>query len=657
MDAALTAAMEKRLTPFVSDIVSLAQKLVSAFGVGEVKVNFWSKEGAARKGDQIFLPNLKSVDWRSSALLRGYLLHEVGHVRHTELPDKYRLNLRNKNAHGIWNSLEDVRQENLLIERHGGARRVLDDVALLVLHQELEEMDVPEDSSPGEVARFFQNWLLFHARCYYRRQSFLSRQVIVYGKGLESIAGRKLVDDAKQLLADYMPKAKSSADCYQLAMKLVSLIVNENGEDEDDETPDSSEGESGDGEPEANSDPADDDGDQNKTATGESSPQADESDEDGSDSEVNGAEPEASLDSAESQSTNSTDSQSASTADCNDQAESNHSGSEPGMENGQQQPMSLSDALDGHDKGDMACIGHAIEDALSEEVEKVGIDQVATGHGSESTIISFDGPDCGDLDKPPFSMVRDYRPAISEGKKLGSKLAAILKGMEHERILPARSGARLRSSALARYQFDDNLFLANEEVERSSVEIGFLIDLSSSMSSVVYELRSALAKLYGASKVLGMPTWMVGFRGESTVEILSGNESDNKAILRIGHTCTFSTTPTGPAVCVGTERLSRSKADQKYLVILTDGQPDNMETARHRLSEAVDQGINVCIIGMDEEIDTGMDEEISFAHKYLSEMTKGLPIPFHTVSNVAGFHAAALSVFKAAATSAIRSAA
>jgi hypothetical protein len=155
MDAALTAAMEKRLTPFVSDIVSLAQKLVSAFGVGEVKVNFWSNEGAARRGDQIFLPNLKSVDWRSSALLRGYLLHEVGHVRHTELPDKYRLNLRNKNAHGIWNSLEDVRQENLLIKRHGGARRVLDDVALLVLHQELEEMDVPEDSSPGEVARFF----------------------------------------------------------------------------------------------------------------------------------------------------------------------------------------------------------------------------------------------------------------------------------------------------------------------------------------------------------------------------------------------------------------------------------------------------------------------------------------------------------------------
>lgn len=675
----LEDAMEKRLTPYVADFGTIAQRLVAAYGARDVQIAFVPQLTAATNGETIILPAIKEVDWRSSALLRGFLLHEVGHIRHSDLPrETYEL-LYRMGARGIANSLEDVRQENLLIKQHGGARRILDDVGILMLGQEVQDMDEP-DGTPGEGARFFKNWVLTYARCKHRSMSFLNRQSIALTAMLESIYGVKLVRQAKELIDNQLPLARSYSDVAELALDLVALKPDEESQDDTDESNDSDNASSSseadspsddsdsydgqaDSSDEAEPDSGDDDdvsgdsdsssgqddggeGDEAGSSSNADSPSDDSDSSDGQADSSDDAQPDPGDDMAgDSDSSGQHDSgddepgQNESSTGSGDETSLDASDTVTGSPNADQRP--LSDQLYPEDSDTDGCLGDLIAEELLETGKHVGI---RTGSERVCTL-----RDCGVDSEVESPLLDSLTAATKRGQNLGRKLNSILKGMELDRVLPSLGGARINSRRLAMHNTDSRVFLAQELVEAKSVEVGILVDLSGSMQGVLADLKCAMCSLVQAISLVGCSYWSEGFYGSCITRIIQGNEAPGQALQKIAAMLASESTPTGEAVEYAAERFAHSGADQKHLIILTDGDPDCFDRARKALFDATKQGIKVSIIGY------GVNRKI--VKELLEDLTENLDVSSIQITRIAEFEDAALSVVKEAVFTAKRGAA
>jgi len=640
----LEDAMEKRLSPYVADFGTIAQKLVAAYGARNVNVHFLNMPTAAADGENILLPALKEVDWRSTALLRGFLLHEIGHIRHSDLPDDTRAQLRKIGARGIANALEDVRQENLLIKQHAGARRILDDVGILVLGREVHDMDDP-DGTPGEGARFFKNWVLIYSRCKHRSMSFLSRQSIALTGMLESIYGVKLVRQAKKLIDDQLPKAQSYSDVAELAIDLVGLKPDDNADDDDSDEADDSEETGSQSDAPAQSDES------TSEQSSESVSQDDGPSDDSEEGSVSGQD-DGNADSSDEADPESNDSPSGDSEDPGSQDDDGSDGDtngnrvppdEVGAESsddaapesggGRSNQPHLSDELLAEDSDTDCCLGEIIAGELIEISKDVGINDVPDVVCVLQDV-ELDG------NHIPFPFPELLKSEMKKGEKLGMKLNSILKGMDLERVKPAYGGARINNRRLAMHQTDSRVFLANEPVEAKSVEVGVLIDLSASMADVMTELRFSLCSLYQALSLVNCKYWVDGFYGRSLITIIKGNERPDQVVDRVAALRTDWSTPTGPAVEHASEKLSLSMADQKHLIILTDGDPDCLDRARKALIETRASGIKVSIVGY------GPNPEK--VKEFLDDLTDKIDVSVKTITRISEFEDVAFSVVREA---------
>jgi cobaltochelatase CobT len=640
----LEDAMEKRLTPYVADFGTIAQKLVAAYGARNVNVQFLDMPTAATDGKNIFLPALKEVDWRSTALLRGFLLHEIGHIRHSDLPpDTYAL-LSHIGARGLANALEDVRQENLLIKQHAGARRILDDVGILVLGREVHDMDDP-DGTPGEGARFFKNWVLIYSRCKHRSMSFLSRQSIALTGMLESIYGVKLVRQAKKLIDDQLPKAQSYSDVAELAIDLVALKPDDNADDDDADVTDDSEETGSQSDAPAQSD----------ESTSEQSSDSASQDEGGSDDSEEGSacgQDEGNADSSDEADPESNDSPSGDSEDPGSQDDDGSDGDtngnrvppdEVGAESsddaapesgaGRSNQPHLSDELLAEDSDTDCCLGEIIAGELIEISKDVGINDVP------DVVCVLQDVEVEE-NQTPYPPPDILKAEMKRGEKLGLKLNSILKGMDLERVKPAYGGARINNRRLAMHQTDSRVFLANELVEAKSVEVGVLIDLSGSMLGVITQLKCALCSLCQALSLVSCKYWVDGFHGNSIISVTEGNEKPEQVLERVAALMAAYSTPTGQAVEHASEKLSFSMADQKHLIILTDGEPNSLDRARKALTEASAAGIKVSIIGY------GPDPD--WVDAFLEDLTENIDVSAKTITCISEFEDIAFSVVREA---------
>jgi hypothetical protein len=571
----LEDAMEKRLSPYVSNISAIAQKLVASYGAKGVQVVFVQQFMAATDNKTIWLPALKEVDWRSSALLRGFLLHEIGHIRHSDLDKGTYLLLMKMGARGIANSLEDVRQENLLISTHAGARRVLDDVGILVLGQEVQDMEAP-CGTHGEGAQFFKDWVVIYGRCKHRGMSFLSRQSIALTSMVESIYGKKMIDQAKSLIDLNLPLAKSYQDVADLSLKLAGLFMNQDDYKDDRSTEESNDSESV------------DEGDDNQSSE-EGSGQNGETSDDASD---------------------------------------------------KQKKQVLLEELKDDDSDNDACIGSIIASKLFGIASEVG---VSDGCG-EVCVYS-------EVSRSPFpsQLFDSMLSASKRGIALGQKLDSILQGMDIDRVKPSMGGARINSRRLAMHTSDSRVFLVHDQVEAKSVEVGVLLDLSNSMRVVLPQLKHGCSSLHQAMKFVGCSYWIDGFEGQRIVGIINGHEDMNSAISKIGSVNVGGCTPTGQAVEHAIARFGLSKADQKHLIILTDGDPDDMERARNALEEAILDGIKVSIVGY--------GEFLPRVETLLGKLSHGLNVSCKQIDDISQFESVVFSVVKDAVITSKRGAA
>ena len=94
-------------------------------------------EGACTDGKVVFLPAINGnarVDHKTMRVMRGFLDHEAGHVRHTDMDHALEIYKKyaeagDKLSKGVHNALEDMRLEKLVMEEYSGSVEMLAAVA------------------------------------------------------------------------------------------------------------------------------------------------------------------------------------------------------------------------------------------------------------------------------------------------------------------------------------------------------------------------------------------------------------------------------------------------------------------------------------------------------------------------------------------------
>ncbi len=124
------------------DLIHELGQTAAVFGRNkEVSLHF-EGDGAYTDGKEIVLPAIDSVvefDHNATMVMRGYLDHEAGHIRHTDFEALEKF--ARTNTHGckqIWNCLEDMWLERKVMEEYPGAQKNLTVLSENVGQKELE---------------------------------------------------------------------------------------------------------------------------------------------------------------------------------------------------------------------------------------------------------------------------------------------------------------------------------------------------------------------------------------------------------------------------------------------------------------------------------------------------------------------------------------
>ena len=117
-----------------------------------------------RENYVINVPSLDVDDAKYLTLIRGYIDHEVGHVRFTDMDEVQSVRYRDS-ALALWNILEDPYVEHKMGLCYMGCERNLRDLGRAVFTlEEVESTFVVVSPSIEQLAGVFHNYLLFYVR-------------------------------------------------------------------------------------------------------------------------------------------------------------------------------------------------------------------------------------------------------------------------------------------------------------------------------------------------------------------------------------------------------------------------------------------------------------------------------------------------------------
>ena len=188
-------------------------------------------------------------------------------------------------------------------------------------------------------------------------------------------------------------------------------------------------------------------------------------------------------------------------------------------------------------------------------------------------------------------------------RALRTKLQGLLQSQVLRRSSPSRHG-KLRGHGLYRIAVHDpRLFMKNEPVTGIDTSVHILLDISGSMTSRIelagaacYSVALALAAIPGIS--VGVSVFPADYEEDVTATVYP--------LLRHGERVVNSfaveahgSTPLTEALWWGLGMLSTRPEHRKIVLVVTDGYPDDPETARDTIAAAKRMGMDVLGIGID----------------------------------------------------------
>lgn len=109
---------------YVVEFEKYARLITENYGI---EIRFDGTE-AKTDGNTIYLPNVEGMEEDEVEFLYCIVLHEVGHIRHTDFDEKLFAQIKTHDHFGIINSIEDARIENAMMKDFDGADAIFDDL-------------------------------------------------------------------------------------------------------------------------------------------------------------------------------------------------------------------------------------------------------------------------------------------------------------------------------------------------------------------------------------------------------------------------------------------------------------------------------------------------------------------------------------------------
>lgn len=205
---------------------AVARDLAATIGrQSGVRVTFGGKQAWACK-DQVHLPALPAgttISREMASVMRGYLDHEVGHVRYSDFDAlesaEVKEQLEKAGLKRIWNYLEDPRQENCYLADYPGADRWLGSVHGFMDGKAREA--VMEERAAG-----IEPTLAEAAMCAIHREAWRHRGLYRYCSTALSLEQLGL-GEVQRLIDEGFPRLRSSLDALALARKIYDALEQE----------------------------------------------------------------------------------------------------------------------------------------------------------------------------------------------------------------------------------------------------------------------------------------------------------------------------------------------------------------------------------------------------------------------------------------------
>jgi len=540
-------------------------------------------------------PSYKEVAW-------GYLAHEAAHVRFTDFVE-FRNAATSPVRKSIVNILEDIRIEFVMQDTYPGTKRTTEKVVEhLVQTGQFQIIGQNEQVHPATVLSQF---LLFRLRNDILGQTALSSYADTAESLLEDTFPVGAVTRLNGLLSE-VPQFQVTRDCVRLADRILRMIEEElekalqQQQSKQQDSDDSS----------SQSQPGQTDQDEDPTDTDSGNSQQDSP---------------------------SQDDDSPTDQDTDDSQLTQQPGdSEP--DNDDQDQGSLSQPSDADDQDQYSQPGHTHSAACSTDIpQDQGSEQLAQNLAS---VLSASDDDVSDdvfeaakqllgsqpvnsYDENvhmPVAMNPDLNPTVGNAlmnKVLGNsgKIRASLQGLvqssRYDRPVNKRSGNRIDGRKLSRLvQGDSRVFERRNHKQAPNTAIHLLVDGSTSMadrapnnpnhSLIELAMESAMALALALEGISGVNPAVTRFPYLGTNNVVPLLKHSQKVRLNAPKFAPIVSggTPLHTALWYAASSVLATREERKVIMVLTDGQPDDLDFTRAIIKRCVATGIELVGVGI-----------------------------------------------------------
>lgn len=586
----------------------------------DVKVVYGARVATAcTDGNTIYIPPLDYTDAITEDILLGYVDHETAHVAETDFSVSSTIQGPVRN---FYQCIEDLRIEHVRAKRYPGVPERIDRL-IAGLIQTGEMCDPLKIDDPMGLV---QQWLAFQGRA----EMLGYRRTAAYGASLDQAMESKLqgLADILRPLRMKVLTAGGTADSKLIAENVMQAILDWSKEKQQppEASDDTSQEESQQPDQTPESDPNDGSDANENESDNQPNDQNPSGDGDQADQDGQGDQPQASDAQDGDQDSAPSDGQDTG------QNEAPASDTDDGTSNGNNNPSGEGDA-DGQSPQPSSNANANPSNAPGAGPTQADAQQAAeTLEGQCSgTLRAAESADLGDLaakalkcdataarEQSPFLPLEesvslptnesvDTDSANANSILLKARLAMLLQSTRYEPSQLHRNGSRIDNAAIHRVSLGDpRIFVRRDDVKARNTHVHIVVDSSGSMgASVGSSNRIALAMqaaYVAASAVKSIPKTTVavtsfpGYNGHEVNFVVEPKQLIDKSRFNIhsGYG-----TPLSAALMTIAPHVVMQPEQRKIVIVLTDGDPDDRNSAIEVVKLFTRSGIEMVGIGID----------------------------------------------------------
>lgn len=517
-----------------------------------VEVRF-SGPKAYTDGKRITLPILDTENEQDVAMMLGYLVHEAGHIRHTDFSalDEISTPLHKKVA----NILEDVWLEKRVGEMYPGSRQTLHALVSALIDRGKLRPPGPE----AEPAKVLTHYMLAALRCEVLNQDALKDVAETACKDVETVFGRAAWVRLNALMHS-VTRSTNSHDNVSLAAKIIRMLEEER--DRKDPPPNCPDGQE--------DDQAQGENDQDETPQAGDSDAGDESMDDDADNQSESGEPDT------------------------DGPDSSQPTQSEGDENQKQIAQAIQSALEDQSEG-----ADPLKEALEQEINVASTRSKAISPGCSGATQNFYG-------------TVDRHAARSATNRLSLSLRQLLESQARTRKRTTSHGRRM-SRRLDRVSYQDpRLFIRQTKQQAVNTAVYLLLDRSLSMGEDKGKMALAggttLAAMQALRQIRHVASAAAAFPGVSGAPVtgITGFSDSLPATEALYGILPSGGTPLLPALWHAAQALLERNEPRKILLVVTDGKPDKANCCTRLLARMEASGIECLGLGIEDNAGEGI---------------------------------------------------